>query len=94
MADVITKNDLELFDSVVSPANGKEIPANLDGLKEAKRLIREQAIEPIERAFVLQALERNQWNITRAAEDVGMQRPNLQALLKKYGISSRGVTVD
>jgi transcriptional regulator with GAF, ATPase, and Fis domain len=38
---------------------------------------------------VLDALNRNNWNVTRAAEEVGMLRPNFQALLKKRGISGR-----
>jgi DNA-binding NtrC family response regulator len=53
------------------------------------RLLREQAVEPLERAFLLGALERNGWNITRAAEEVGILRPNFQAMLKKLGINSR-----
>jgi len=65
------------------------VPQNADELKEKKRIIREMAVEPIERAFVLNALERNNWNITKAAEEVGMLRPNFQALLKKQGISGR-----
>lgn len=65
------------------------IPLSVDELKEKKRLAREQAIEPIERAFVLEALRRNDWNISRAAEEVGMLRPNFQAMIKKQGLSAR-----
>ena len=64
-------------------------PATLDELKEAKRQIREKALEDVERAFVISALERAHGNITRAAEETGMLRPNFQALLKKLGISGR-----
>ena len=62
-------------------------PQNSEELKELKRKIREQAVEPIEKAFVYAALKRNDWNITKAAEETGMLRPNFQALLKKLGIS-------
>lgn len=65
------------------------MPQNVEELKETKRQIRERAVEPIEKAFVLQALKRNNWNITRAAEETGMLRPNFQALLKKLRISVR-----
>jgi transcriptional regulator with GAF, ATPase, and Fis domain len=65
------------------------VPETAEELKESKRRIREQAVHPIERAFVLDALNRNGWNITRAALEVGMLRPNFQALLKKQGISVR-----
>lgn len=71
-----------------------EIPKNADELKERKRILREQAVDPLEKAFLLNALERNNWNITRAAEDVGMQRPNFQAMLKKQGINTRQRVVD
>ena len=66
-----------------------EVPLDACELKERKRLLREEAVLPLERAFLLSALDRNDWNITKAAEEVGMQRPNFQALLKKQGISGR-----
>ncbi|MGE4578303.1 MAG: sigma-54-dependent transcriptional regulator [Desulfuromonadales bacterium] len=65
------------------------IPKTAEELKETKQKIREMAVMPVEKAFVLDALERNNWNVTRAAEEVGMLRPNFQALLKKQGISIR-----
>lgn len=65
------------------------IPKTAEELKETKQKIREEAVLPIEKAFVLDALKRNNWNVTRAAEEVGMQRPNFQAMLKKQGISIR-----
>jgi DNA-binding NtrC family response regulator len=65
------------------------VPQNLEELKETKRQIREKAIEPVEKAFVINALKRNNWNVTRAAEETGMLRPNFQALLKKLGVSIR-----
>jgi len=67
----------------------ESVPQSAESLKEAKRQVREKAVEPVERAFLLQALERNNWNVTRAAKEVGMLRPNFQALLKKHGISVR-----
>ena len=89
--DQISRSDLELLEpETVSAARSKYVPHTLDELKETKRLLRDKATEPLEKAFVLQALERNNWNITRAAEETGMQRPNFQTLMKKLGISSRG----
>jgi transcriptional regulator with GAF, ATPase, and Fis domain len=86
--DLICLEDLEL----TIPAEKKAmefVPRSVDELKEKKKILREQAVEPIEKAFVLMALERNGWNITRAAEETGMLRPNFQALLKKLRISPR-----
>ncbi len=64
-------------------------PATNEELKRAKKAIREQSIEPLERAFLVEALERNGWSVTQAAEQVGMQRTNFQALMKKHGIHVR-----
>ena len=67
-----------------------QIPMTSGELKEIKKQVREKAVEEIERAFILSALERHQWNVTRAAEEVGMLRPNFQALMRKYNLRARG----
>ncbi len=88
--DVIQCLDLELQVSEEgNRASPDQVPQTMEELKERKRLLREHAVETIERAFVLDALRRNDWNVTRAAEEVGMLRPNFQALLKKQGLSAR-----
>jgi len=94
--DFIAMEDLEL-----QPTSGKaardifedSVPLSLEDLKERKRIIREKAVEPIEKAFVVNALKRNNWNITQAAEETGMLRPNFQALLKKLGISAKNRSI-
>jgi transcriptional regulator with GAF, ATPase, and Fis domain len=48
-------------------------------------------VEHIERLFVLETLKRNAWNVTRSAEETGMQRANFQALMKKYNIHIREI---
>ncbi len=86
--EFIQINDLELGgqEELDGTMLADYIPFNADELKEKKRQIRERVVEPLERAFLLNALKRNDWNITKAAEEVGMQRPNFHALLKKQGI--------
>lgn len=89
---LIEREDLELSQHGGSNNNRSDddhVPQNLEELKETKRQIRERAIEPVEKAFVINALKRNNWNVTRAAEETGMLRPNFQALLKKLGVSIR-----
>jgi len=92
MDNLITPDDLELN------LGGKEplmlpdyttIPLNVEELKEAKRHLREQAVEDIEKAFVVSALQRSKGNVTRASEETGLLRPNFQAMMKKLGISAR-----
>ncbi|MBM3235210.1 sigma-54-dependent Fis family transcriptional regulator [Candidatus Poribacteria bacterium] len=62
------------------------IPRTSDELKEIKKTLREKAVEDVERLFVVEALKRNGWNVTRAAEDVGMLRQNFQTLMRKYHV--------
>jgi DNA-binding NtrC family response regulator len=65
------------------------IPVTSEELKEIKKVLREKAVEDVERIFILKALERQNWNVTRAAEEVGMLRPNFQALMRKYNLKVR-----
>ncbi|GBE37364.1 transcriptional regulatory protein ZraR [bacterium BMS3Bbin07] len=65
----------------------EQIPRNIEELKEIKKDLREKSIEEVEKVFTAEALKRNEWNISRAASDVGMQRSNFHALIKKHGIS-------
>ncbi len=65
-----------------------QIPKNNKDFLVLKKKLREQAIGELEREFVIEALQRNGWNVTRAAQDVDIQRPNFQALMRKHGIRS------
>jgi DNA-binding NtrC family response regulator len=70
-----------LPESYAVPQNNKEFLA-------LKKKLREEAIAELEREFILEALQRNNWNVTRAAQDVDIQRPNFQALMRKHAIRS------
>ncbi|MBC7963915.1 MAG: sigma-54-dependent Fis family transcriptional regulator [Steroidobacteraceae bacterium] len=86
--DIIHKADLELAEREVhEPATSGHVPTSSEELKEMKRHIRDKAVEDIEKAFVMGALERNNWNVTHAAEETGILRPNFQGMLKRLGIS-------
>jgi len=92
---LIQAEDLEVrttIETEAESANGR-IPESSEELKWMKKKLREDAVKPLEQAFLIAALERNNWNVTKAAEEVGMLRPNFQSLLKKLGISlkHRGV---
>ena len=67
------------------------VPKTADELSELKRKLREEAVVEVEKAFLIGALRRNDYNITRAAEQTAMQRPNFQALLKKHGLRIRDI---
>lgn len=85
----VRREDLELHDPA-AVAQSPSVPQTVEELKYRKQRVREQAVVPLERAFVLEALRKNQWNVTRAAKATGMLRPNFQAMLKKLNISARG----
>jgi len=74
----------------MAPQHEANVPKSADELKRVKKAIREKSVERVERLFVLEALKRNQWSVTRSAEETGMQRTNFQALMKKYQIRIRG----
>ncbi|UCD84687.1 MAG: sigma-54-dependent Fis family transcriptional regulator [Deltaproteobacteria bacterium] len=60
------------------------IPSNVKELKDLKKVIRKKSVENIERLFLTRALNRNEWNVTHAAKDVGMDRANFQAMMRRY----------
>jgi two-component system NtrC family response regulator len=88
MADgrCITDADLEIG-SPVSPGNNGAAPRTdlsnespiACGLKEAR--------ENLEREMVLKALERNDYKVTAAAQELGVSRPTFYELMNKLGIS-------
>ncbi len=64
------------------------VPRTNRELLALKKRIKEQAVADLEREFVLDALQRNGWNVTRAAAEVGIQRPNFQMLMRRHGIKT------
>ncbi|MEE9523586.1 MAG: sigma-54 dependent transcriptional regulator [Thermodesulfovibrionales bacterium] len=80
--DVITPSQLVFLDQ----QQKEDIPETAEALKKIKKELRSKSTENVERSFVLSALERNNWNISQAAKDVGMQRTNLHSLIRKYNI--------
>jgi DNA-binding NtrC family response regulator len=71
---------------------GSVIPKTGDELKDLKKKIRESSVQEVEKLFLEESLRRNDWNISRAARDVNMQRSNFQSLMRKYGIRRQGPT--
>ena len=66
-----------------------EVPRTSEDLKRIKKIAREKSVEEIEKLFIHETLKRNDSNVTRSAEETGMQRANFQALMKKYNIRVR-----
>ena len=86
---VVRQADLtNIIDAQAPP--GLEIPRTGEELKRMKKEVREKSVEDIEKLFLLEALKRNDWNVTRSSEETGMLRSNFQALMRKYDIRIRG----
>jgi len=70
-----------------SLATVSHLPERWEEFKKLKQQVRDAAVDELERRFLMAALQRCDGNVSRAAEEIGMQRPNLHALLRKHGIS-------
>ena len=80
-----------LSESMAISTSLPSIPKTVTELNEAKKEIREQAVSDIEKEFLLEALRRNEYNVSKAAQQTGMQRTNFQALLKKYNLRIKDI---
>lgn len=65
---------------------GTAVPRTAAELKALKKELRARSVADLERTFLIEALDRNGWNVTRAADEVGMQRTQFQSLLRRYRI--------
>jgi two-component system, NtrC family, response regulator len=73
-------------------ADGTKVRAeDLEMAKTGRREDRslKDAREAVEREMVLKALTRNQQNMTRAAEELGVSRPTLYELMEKLGVERK-----
>ena len=77
-----------------SSISGNPVPESLAELNLIKKTILEQYFQPIQKTFLIQAMENSQGNISRAAKRTGMQRSNFSSLLKKHGISPSKTVAD
>jgi DNA-binding NtrC family response regulator len=64
----------------------EHVPETNAELKALKKEIRQKAVRKVEKNFLLKALTQTDWNVTRAAEKVGLQRSNFQNLMRKYDL--------
>ncbi|NWF92307.1 MAG: sigma-54-dependent Fis family transcriptional regulator [Syntrophaceae bacterium] len=65
------------------------VPKDSQELRRMKWLLKRKAEDELERIFLKEALKRNRGNISRTALDVGMDRRQLQNLIRKHRIVAR-----
>ncbi len=78
----------EIRQAVPRPTSSTPLPATWNEFKLLKQHVRDAAVQQLERRFLQESLERCQGNVSRAAEEIGIQRTNLHALLRKYGLTA------
>jgi len=82
----ITKNHLP--DYFGAEANGRESGGGrLDSVLELSSL--REAREEFEKEFIIQKLEEHDWNVSRTAEAIELERSNLHRKIKSYGIDMK-----
>ncbi len=64
-----------------------QLPRSWEDFKRLKQQVRDAAVENLERRFLTETLQRHNGNVSKAAEEIGIQRTNLHALIRKYGLS-------
>jgi two-component system, NtrC family, nitrogen regulation response regulator NtrX len=78
----------QLPDYLRAGANGKETGGGrLDSVLELSSL--REAREEFEREFIIQKLEENDWNVSKTAEAIELERSNLHRKIKSYGIDMK-----
>jgi two-component system nitrogen regulation response regulator NtrX len=83
MVIMVPRNSIEAGDLETS----LRVRAESEPGEEMEGTLRE-AREQFEKKFILRRLQETHWNITRAAERLGIERSNLHRKMKGYGIES------
>jgi two-component system NtrC family response regulator len=89
---IMSEGDIIEAEKLPIQLTGKRVCFNIttpktnEELKRMRKQMREKAVENIERAFIIEALKRNQWNVSKTAREVGLKRQNLQAMMRKYNV--------
>lgn len=74
------------FPKAADMSHEPEIPERWEDMKKIKRRLRVAAVDRMEKDFLLRALERNGWTVSKAAKETGLLSPNFHALMRKHGI--------
>ena len=66
-----------------------DIPRTWNDFRRFRRQMERAAVHDLEQRFLKTALERSGGNVSRTAQEIGMQRTHLHALLRRHGIKAR-----
>ena len=82
---IMTPGDVIGPDALPSPLRPRDPEASVEETQREKTL--KEAREAFERAYILSELRAHDWNMTRTAEKLGIERSHLYRKLKTYGIT-------
>jgi DNA-binding NtrC family response regulator len=77
----------EIRQAVPRGSSAQQLPRTWEEFKKLKQQVRDNAVQDLECRFITEALRRTEGNVSKAAEEIGIQRTNLHALIRKYGLS-------
>lgn len=80
-------NVIQIGDLASEILASRTLAAPRAGTPDLEATTLQEAKQELERALILRALEHHDWNITKAAEELGLERTNLHKKLKQYGIA-------
>lgn len=81
--EMIQGNDLPA--SILRNNHAEKVESTFDVAAHTLR----EARHEFEKSFIISKLEEFEWNVTRTAEAIGIERSNLHRKIKAYGIDSR-----
>src|SRR5262249_5325738 len=82
---IMTPGDVIGPDALPPPLRSRDPEASVEDTQREKTL--KEAREAFERAYILSELRAHDWNMTRTAEKLGIERSHLYRKLKTYGIT-------
>ena len=80
-----TITDKHIPDYIASTGDSEGVCPRLDSCRDLSSL--REAREEFEKEFIIQKLEENDWNISKTAEAIELERSNLHRKIKSYGIN-------
>ena len=83
----------DLPSNIISPTGLESdyAPRSADQLKQVKKRLLNNSIEPVEKNFIIQTLRKTGGNISEAARSTRMHRKQFQRLMKRYNLRPQDV---
>jgi len=84
--DIITADDIPPLEKGVTVQNQTDWSLQERTFRRAK--------EAFEKSFIAQKLKENEWNVSKTAKEIGLERSNLHRKIKAYGLDGQKELLD